>query len=632
MRLFFRLLPIALAAVAMATSVSAQTNFFVDPAAGNNGSVGSEASPFATLTFALAQATAQDSISLVGGNYSGETLPIGLRDRIDVRAVSGETPVFDGSGAAAIFTVAEDITAITTLEGVDITDGIVGLLVPSGRSVIGLTVDSCNFSAFTNTGVGTDDGFGVHAVLDNGGLTQSLTIQSCTFGGTAALAAIGIDLSAGTVLAAGGLLDNTCSGGVDRGLSLEVLGDATATEDFEISRNFLAGHALTGIHLRAVGTGGGPGAVATISSPLFANRVNGAGATEVGLRLRAEHGVVNNEGAVIDSVVEFNRFDGNDINIDCFTDNDGTDQAQILCDFYGNSILNGVRSGVEIDANIPNPGTPNDDPDFGPGHTGRRACINTFAGNGTDFRIGAGLTDDISAQFNFYPAGNATQLGGVVDASGVMSETLTGSFSGSFAADTAGTITLNAGGGSAFVDYDGIGNVGQVTVNVDGSDLAQADISALNLGAGLILSLPALSSGGKTVIVTNPGGQSGTFTLTVGSGSAAGGASKAGEGCFVATAAYGDEDAYQVLTLRRFRDHYLRRSPAGRDFISWYYREGPKGADWLREHETARELTRAALLPVAFAADGLTTYNQGQRFAVFVLLLGVGFGLLRRRR
>lgn len=626
-----RLLTGILLAVYLTTAASAQTTFFVDPVGGNNANPGSQGSPYATLTFALGQAAAGDSIRLRAGSYGAETLPIALKDRVDVTAFDGETPVFDGSGAAVLFTVGEDITAVTTLAGVDITDCVVGLLVPSGRSVSGLTVDSCNFSAFTDSGVGADDGYGVRAVLDSGGTTESLTVTGCTFAGTTARAAISLELDGATTLAAGGFADNTCSGGVDRGIAVEVLGGATMAADVAIERNLLSGHAEAGILLRAAGVGGGLGTVSTLSGGVFANRILGDGVVEVGLRMSAEHGITNSEGALVDPIVEFNEFDGNDVNIDLVTVNDGTDQAQVLADFYGNSVLNAGRAGVEIDVTLPNPVGPDNEPNFGPGHTGRRACINTFSGNGTDFRLGAALDDAILAQFNFFPAGNATQLGGVVDASGVMAETLVGSFGGTVAADTAGDVTLNAGAATAFVDWPGLGTTTQVDVTLDGAPLSQEDILALDLGAGLVLSLPALTAGQKTVVVTNPGGQTGTFTLTVGAAGTAG-ASEAGEGCFVATAAYGDEDAYEVLSLRRFRDHYLRRSDAGRDFIGWYYREGPKGADWLREHDGARGAARAALLPVAVAADGLTTLNPGQRLGVAVLLLGASFALLRRRR
>lgn len=46
-------------------------------------------------------------------------------------------------------------------------------------------------------------------------------------------------------------------------------------------------------------------------------------------------------------------------------------------------------------------------------------------------------------------------------------------------------------------------------------------------------------------------------------------------GCFVATAVYGSYDAPEVLTLRKFRDEVLKKTSAGRMFISWYYQYGP---------------------------------------------------------
>ena len=53
-------------------------------------------------------------------------------------------------------------------------------------------------------------------------------------------------------------------------------------------------------------------------------------------------------------------------------------------------------------------------------------------------------------------------------------------------------------------------------------------------------------------------------------------------GCFVATAVYGDYDAPQVLSLRRFRDRTLARSAPGRAFIALYYRAGPVLAKFMR--------------------------------------------------
>jgi hypothetical protein len=56
---------------------------------------------------------------------------------------------------------------------------------------------------------------------------------------------------------------------------------------------------------------------------------------------------------------------------------------------------------------------------------------------------------------------------------------------------------------------------------------------------------------------------------------------KGGDGCYVATMAYGDYDHPQVLRLRHFRDAHLRRFAAGRAFIRNYYRYSPGLVSWL---------------------------------------------------
>lgn len=54
--------------------------------------------------------------------------------------------------------------------------------------------------------------------------------------------------------------------------------------------------------------------------------------------------------------------------------------------------------------------------------------------------------------------------------------------------------------------------------------------------------------------------------------------------CFVATACLGDERHPTVLTLRQFRDRVLRRSAAGRSFLAWYVRNGPRLAEVTAAH------------------------------------------------
>jgi hypothetical protein len=45
--------------------------------------------------------------------------------------------------------------------------------------------------------------------------------------------------------------------------------------------------------------------------------------------------------------------------------------------------------------------------------------------------------------------------------------------------------------------------------------------------------------------------------------------------CYVATAVYGDVDAWQVVKLREYRDNVLRKTKRGRAFIYTYYLVSP---------------------------------------------------------
>lgn len=50
-------------------------------------------------------------------------------------------------------------------------------------------------------------------------------------------------------------------------------------------------------------------------------------------------------------------------------------------------------------------------------------------------------------------------------------------------------------------------------------------------------------------------------------------------GCFIATAVYEDENHFNLIVLRSFRDNFLSKYYLGRGFISFYYEHGPKLAN-----------------------------------------------------
>lgn len=59
------------------------------------------------------------------------------------------------------------------------------------------------------------------------------------------------------------------------------------------------------------------------------------------------------------------------------------------------------------------------------------------------------------------------------------------------------------------------------------------------------------------------------------SGGSDSGGSDSDSSCYVATMAYGSYEAPQVLVLRKFRDQFLQKFKAGRQFIQWYYANSP---------------------------------------------------------
>lgn len=73
--------------------------------------------------------------------------------------------------------------------------------------------------------------------------------------------------------------------------------------------------------------------------------------------------------------------------------------------------------------------------------------------------------------------------------------------------------------------------------------------------------------------------------------------------CFIATAAYGSYLAPEVNVLRDFRNNHLMSNPAGRAFVSVYYRYSPPVAEFISRHDSLRTMTRWTLTPMVYGIE-----------------------------
>jgi hypothetical protein len=68
-------------------------------------------------------------------------------------------------------------------------------------------------------------------------------------------------------------------------------------------------------------------------------------------------------------------------------------------------------------------------------------------------------------------------------------------------------------------------------------------------------------------------------------------ASKSKSGCFIATAAMGDYNHPIVMDLRLFRDNWLNERQWGKNFIKWYYENGPVVANLISKSVLLKKMT-----------------------------------------
>ncbi|MGE9311835.1 CFI-box-CTERM domain-containing protein [Niabella sp. CJ426] len=68
------------------------------------------------------------------------------------------------------------------------------------------------------------------------------------------------------------------------------------------------------------------------------------------------------------------------------------------------------------------------------------------------------------------------------------------------------------------------------------------------------------------------------------------------EGCFIATACYGNYDAEEVLVLRRYRDNVLQQTKTGRLMVHLYYHLSPALARFIQDKAILKKAIRQHIL------------------------------------
>ena len=94
-----------------------------------------------------------------------------------------------------------------------------------------------------------------------------------------------------------------------------------------------------------------------------------------------------------------------------------------------------------------------------------------------------------------------------------------------------------------------------------------------------------------------------------------------GEGCFIATAAYGYYSAPEVQSLRDFRDQFLLTNETGKAFVNWYYTHGPDAAQYIQTHTALKPLVRVFLYPLVIYSEFMTQTRFITQLATILLLM-----------
>jgi YVTN family beta-propeller protein len=105
--------------------------------------------------------------------------------------------------------------------------------------------------------------------------------------------------------------------------------------------------------------------------------------------------------------------------------------------------------------------------------------------------------------------------------------------------------------------------------------------------------------------------------------------------CFIATAAYGSYDQFDVWVLRQFRNHVLLRNGAGRWFVKTYYETSPPIAHFIAGHDALRAMVRVMLKPFVFGSMVVlygTTVQKVLTLFLFIVIFGIAIAGIEQRK
>ncbi|MFZ5628548.1 MAG: S8 family serine peptidase [Spirochaetota bacterium] len=162
------------------------------------------------------------------------------------------------------------------------------------------------------------------------------------------------------------------------------------------------------------------------------------------------------------------------------------------------------------------------------------------------------------------------------------------------------------------------GNVGSLPA-VNANTFTDSSIAA---SQDYVYEVTAVDTNDNFSIATSVSVRSGDCSISIGGG-----------GCFIATAAYGTDQAADVQTLRQFRDQYLTKSELGRAFIEAYYRYSPKIADQIRKSDVLKSIVRFGLKPVVASVNTIMGRSNGilpSMLIILCIIIGVSSILFYR--